>query len=114
MNVSSEKLLLALSGRPVVHDGSVPRLLQFKYRKTVALLGYLVSQPRREVRREQLADLLWPGLDMTAGRANLRGVLADLLAQWRLHRLPDAIQVHRDWMLEGPHLADWRDAWTGR
>ena len=23
-------------------------------------------------------------------------------------------QVYRDWMLEGPHLADWRDAWTGR
>ncbi|MFE8644614.1 glycosyltransferase [Sphingomonas sp. NCPPB 2930] len=23
-------------------------------------------------------------------------------------------QVHRDWMLDGPHLVDWRDAWTGR
>ena len=102
MNVSPEKLLLALSGRPVVHDGSLPRPLQFKYRKTVALLGYLVSQPRREVRREQLADLLWPGLDMPAGRANLRVVLADLLAQWRLHRLPDAIQVHRDWIAFQP------------
>lgn len=102
VNVSSEKLLLAFSGRPVVHGGAAPRPLQFKYRKTVALLGYLASQPRREVRREQLADLLWPGLDMPAGRANLRVVLADLLAQWRLLGLPEAIQVHREWIAFQP------------
>lgn len=87
------------------------RPLHFKYRKTAALLGYLVSQPRREVRRDLLAQLLWPDLDLQAGRANLRVVLADLQAQWRKLALPDAIRVERDWIAFAPGdtlLTDWQ------
>ncbi len=102
MSSLPEKLLIALSGRPVVHGGRGTRALAFKYRKTAALLGYLASQGRREVRRELLAQWLWPDLDMQAGRANLRVVLADLQAQWRQLELPDAIRVERDWIMYQP------------
>ncbi len=81
-------------------DGARP--LQFKYRKSTALLGYLIGQARREVRRELLAQWLWPDLDTQAGRANLRVVLADLQAQWRQLALPGTIRVERDWIMYKP------------
>ncbi|KQR63011.1 AAA family ATPase [Acidovorax sp. Leaf160] len=111
MNPSSEKLLIVLSGQYTVRGAEEVRPLHFKYRKTAALLGYLVSQPRREVRRELLAQLLWPDLDLQAGRANLRVVLADLQAQWRKLALPEAIRVERDWIAFAPGdtlLTDWQ------
>lgn len=102
MSSPPEKLLIALSGRPTVHGGRGAQPLSFKYRKTAALLGYLAAQGRREVRRELLAQWLWPDLDVQAGRANLRVVLADLQAQWRQLALPDAIRVERDWLMYQP------------
>lgn len=98
----ADRLLIALSGRPMVLDWDGARPLQFKYRKSTALLGYLIGQARREVRRELLAQWLWPDLDTQAGRANLRVVLADLQAQWRQLALPGTIRVERDWIMYQP------------
>ncbi|WP_208935973.1 AAA family ATPase [Paracidovorax avenae] len=102
MNSPADRLLIALSGRPMVLDWDGARPLQFKYRKSAALLGYLIGQARREVRRELLAQWLWPDLDTQAGRANLRVVLADLQAQWRQLALPGTIRVERDWIMYQP------------
>lgn len=46
----------------------------FRTRKALALLAYLAVE-RSPQRREQLADLLWPGADAEAGRASLRTAL---------------------------------------
>lgn len=49
-----------------------------RYRKGLALLGYLATQHGRQHPREQIADLLWPDLDMVAARTNLRQILIPL------------------------------------
>lgn len=49
-----------------------------RYRKGLALLGFLAAQHGRQHPREQLADLLWPDLEMAAARTNLRQVLIPL------------------------------------
>jgi DNA-binding SARP family transcriptional activator len=46
----------------------------FRTRKALALLAYLAVESGPQ-RREQLADLLWPGADAEAGRASLRTAL---------------------------------------
>jgi DNA-binding SARP family transcriptional activator len=46
----------------------------FRTRKALALLAYLAVEGGLQ-RREQLADLLWPGADAEAGRASLRTAL---------------------------------------
>ena len=61
----------------VVADG-VDVTAAIRYRKGVALLGYLAVERDRQHPREQLADLLWPGLSMAAARTNLRQVLTAL------------------------------------
>ena len=71
-------LTLKLLGHPrIVRDGKdVTR--QIKYRKGIALLGYLAAQEVTWHLREHLADLLWPGLSLVAARTNLRQVLNNL------------------------------------
>jgi DNA-binding SARP family transcriptional activator len=50
------------------------RCVVFRTRKALALLAYLVVEGGFQ-RREQMADLLWPGADAEAGRASLRTAL---------------------------------------
>ena len=51
--------------------------LRFRSRKTLALLAYLVLEPRSHA-RDKLADLLWPQALDGSGRASLRNALAQI------------------------------------
>ena len=88
-----QEVALALLGWPrVMRDGQeVTR--QIKYRKGIALLGYLAAHPGVRHARERLADLLWPELDIVAARANLRQVLSNLSA---VVNLPGAEFLQKD------------------
>jgi len=68
---------LVLLGRPQLSCGDdlTPRI---KYRKGIALLGYLAVHAGTWFTREVICDLLWPQLTITAARSNLRQVLNNL------------------------------------
>ncbi|MFL7867708.1 MAG: AAA family ATPase, partial [Anaerolineales bacterium] len=66
--------------------GAVPR---FRSRRTVGLLGYLVSE-RRPAARDHLAALFWPDEEPSRGRANLSRELHNLS-----QILPDCWQMDR-------------------
>ncbi|XAH24415.1 AAA family ATPase [Xylophilus sp. GW821-FHT01B05] len=93
---SSPPLLLSLRGRASLHAGAAACLLPCRYRKGLAVLGYLAAQPNRVFPRERLAALLWPDLETTAGRANLRVVLSDLVGALRKRGLEEALDVQRE------------------
>lgn len=69
---------LSLLGWPRVEQGGEDRTRQIKYRKGLALLGYLAVHGGVRHSRERLAELLWPALDLVAARTNLRQVLNNL------------------------------------
>lgn len=52
--------------------------VRLRYRKTYALLGYLLVERGRWRARKELAALFWPHLESAAARANLRLVLKDV------------------------------------
>lgn len=88
---------------PCLHLLGVARLpspdtgvdLQLQYRKGWALLGYLAVERGRRHPREQLAGLLWPNLDGTAARTNLRQVLSNLQQAFRALGLPELIRADK-------------------
>ncbi|MDY7092236.1 MAG: BTAD domain-containing putative transcriptional regulator [Acidobacteriota bacterium] len=65
-----------LGGFDVRNDSQ--RLTGFESQKVRALLAYLVCNRQRQLSRDILADLLWPDLDESAGRRNLRQALYNL------------------------------------
>lgn len=71
-------LSIHLLGAPRVLADGVDATQAIRYRKGLALLGYLAAEHSRQHSREFLADLLWPGHDMVAARTNLRQVLTPL------------------------------------
>lgn len=73
-----KRLTLAMLGRPRVVRNGIDLTRRIKYRKAVALLGYLAAHAGIWLQRERLADLLWPELDLASARTNLRQVLANL------------------------------------
>ena len=112
-------LLLSLRGRATLLRDGIGHAVVCRYRKGLALLAYLARHPGRVQRREALASLLWPDLESAAGRANLRVVLADLVAVLRRHDLADLLEVQRDtlaWRPAGRLVLDleWLAAATGR
>src|ERR1700689_200271 len=52
--------------------------VRFRTRKVGWLLAYLALRPGRPCTREQLVDVLWPEMDLEAGRDNLSTVLSSL------------------------------------
>ncbi len=68
-------LRLALLGPPEITVDGKP--LEVDTRKAIALIAYLAVSADQPT-REQLADLLWPGLDPERGRATLRRTLSAL------------------------------------
>jgi predicted ATPase/DNA-binding SARP family transcriptional activator len=54
------------------------RITHFKTEKTGLLLASLAYEPRRQFRRDELVEQLWPGEQLEAGRNNLRVALAFL------------------------------------
>src|SRR5262245_20587099 len=72
-----EGLTIDLLGSPRIEVEGRP--LEVDTRKAVALLAY-VAMMGRPVRRETLADLLWPEYEPANGRAALRRTLSVLRA----------------------------------
>lgn len=95
-------LLLCLAGQPALYGAGAAQPLGLKYRKGLALLGFLAAHAERVFRRETLAELLWPDIDPSAGRANLRQVLADLTSALRRLDLAEVLEVQRDWLALRP------------
>lgn len=69
---------MVLLGRPRIWRDGFDITRQIKYRKGMAVLGYLAAHAGTWIPRERLADLLWPGFEITAARTNLRQVLNNL------------------------------------
>lgn len=88
------QLEVALLGVPLVYNNARP--VNFRTRKTVALLAYLVVE-RRVHARESLAALLWPESAGAAGRASLRNTLLHLRRGLdHSGAMPDPLTVKRD------------------
>lgn len=91
-NASPGAVSLLLLGRPRLTRDGEDLTRRIKYRKGLALLGYLAAHAGVWHSRERLADLLWPGLDLAAARTNLRQVLNNLATL--LNR--EAVLLHKD------------------
>jgi predicted ATPase len=68
---------LRLLGDIQAHHGS-QRISRWPSRHAAALLARLALEPLRSHPREELIELLWPGVELTVGRNRLRQVLATL------------------------------------
>jgi len=101
------------------HEGQANSPPRFRSRRTVALLGYLVTE-RRAVARDFLAALFWPDEATSKGRSNLRRELHNL-AQilpgcWELDRqavrfVPSAnVEVDLDTFLQLEAEERWQEA----
>lgn len=64
--------------RAVLPTGPVDR---FRTQKAAWILAYLALRPGQRVPRERLVDLLWPEVDLPAGRDNLKNALSTLRRQ---------------------------------
>lgn len=51
------------------------QLNSFRTKSVQALLAYLVCEAKRPSSREQLMDLLWPGMPLSSAQANMRQTL---------------------------------------
>ena len=69
---SGRRLSLILLGKPQILWAGEDLTKQIKYRKGLALLGYLAAHAGLWQPREKIADLFWPDLDLAAARTNLR------------------------------------------
>lgn len=102
-------LRIRLLGRARI-DCRVPaRARPLKYRKGLALLAYLALPAGRWHRRDELAALLWPALDASAARTNLRQVVTDL--RRAVNVAPDCAPLRIDGDLIGldTEAAVWLD-----
>lgn len=69
---------LRLLGRPRISFAGEEITRRIKYRKGIALLGYLAANAGLWQSRDSLADLFWPKLGLSAAKTNLRQVLNNL------------------------------------
>lgn len=73
-------ITIELFGHLLVRYGE-EETTRFRTQKTATLLAYLAFYSRRPHPREELIDLLWPDVDVEAGRTSLRTALAALRRQ---------------------------------
>ena len=92
----------------VVRDGVAVTLVSAGQRRPLDLLRALLACGGREVRREQLADLLWPEADGDAAQR----VLATTLHRLRRLLGNDAVVRPRDGMVGLDPGRVWVDAWV--
>jgi DNA-binding SARP family transcriptional activator len=59
-----------LGGLRATHGNSV--IAQFPSRPVAALLARLALEPQRRHAREELIELLWPGVELDVGRTRVR------------------------------------------
>jgi DNA-binding SARP family transcriptional activator len=69
---------LRLLGRPRISFAGEEITRHIKYRKGIALLGYLAANAGLWQSRDSLADFFWPKLGLSAAKTNLRQVLNNL------------------------------------
>jgi predicted ATPase len=69
---------LRLLGAVLAEDGGVQRIERFPSRAVAALLARLALWPQRAHAREELVELLWPGVALAVGRNRLRQALSVL------------------------------------
>ena len=90
------RLAVSLFGHIRVEVDGHP--VDLKARKVLALLGWLVANPRPHS-RERIATMLWPEVDATRARANLRRALwlmnQDQLGHW-IDATPETVTFVRD------------------
>jgi DNA-binding SARP family transcriptional activator len=99
MSVPSDTLWLTFFGRPaLVSTTGEETQLPVRYRKGVGLLAWLAAQADRPLSRRAAAELLWPELDASAARANLRVVINHLSAYFAALGLAQAIDADREWI----------------
>lgn len=93
---------LTFFGHPTLIRGGRRRVLSTRYRKGLILLAFLAMQPERPQRRERLAELLLPGLELTAGRRNLRVLVSHLQSVLTSLKLDGVLQAERSWLVFHP------------
>lgn len=71
------------------------RPLRLRYRKSHAVLAYLLVERAHWHDRERLASLFWPERDMRAARNNLRQVLKDLADMLKGVLLGELLRIER-------------------
>ena len=71
----------------------------FRYKKTIALLSFMVAESNHKHGREKLAALLWPDATFKNARSNLRFALADLRKNIADHQAsPPHILINQDYL----------------
>jgi len=86
-----------LLGAVEASDG-VHQVVRFPSRAVAALLARLALAPDRAHAREELVDLLWPGVDLSVGRNRLRQVLSTLKSLLEPPGVPGAAVLQADRM----------------
>lgn len=84
-----------LLGAVEASDG-VQQVLRFPSRAVAALLARLALAPDRAHAREELVELLWPGVDLAVGRNRLRQVLSTLKSLLEPPGVPGAAVLQAD------------------
>ena len=79
MTEAAERWRIRLLGGFDLHDGR-DHLTRLPSRAVTALLARLALWPERAHPREELVELLWPGVDLAVGRNRLRQALSTLKA----------------------------------
>lgn len=106
--------LRLLGGLEVERAGRV-ELTRLPSRAAVLLLARLALQPRRQHPREELVELLWPGVELDVGRNRLRQTLSTLRALLETEEAPvfqaDRMQIS---LLPGALVTDAAELEAGR
>lgn len=102
IGAAPQTVSLSLLGVPTLWRSGEAQVLKFKHRKAVALLGFLVAQPHKPLRRDAVAEMLWPDMAKASARSNLRVTLADVQGVCRGAGLESLIQADRDHLVFSP------------
>ncbi len=93
--VSEARWQVRLLGAVEVFDG-VQRIQRFPSRAVAALLARVAMAPERAHPREELVELLWPGVALDVGRNRLRQVLSTLKSLLETAGTPGAAVLQAD------------------
>lgn len=96
MRVGEENQTLSINvlGTPSIAVNGKVLARGLRYRRSLALLAFLIVERERMHSRLMLSDLLWPDLDSVAARTNLRQIISDLRSLFKRAR-NDALKVTR-------------------
>ncbi len=93
--VGEPRWQVRLLGAVEAHDGT-QRIARFPSRAVAALLARLALAPQRAHAREELVELLWPGVALDVGRNRLRQALSTLKSLLEPPGTPGAAVLQAD------------------